>query len=224
MNIALICAMDFELIKIKEAGNLQQIHSIRGREITEVNYGRHTLYMGVCGVGKVNAANFTQLLMDHFPVELIVNTGIAGSLSEELGMLSMVVGTDIYYHDLPQDILEETYPFRPYFETSSALVNMALAGIPQGVHSKAGAIATGDDFIDSEEKKLRIISRTKAIACDMESVAVAQTAFSAKKDFLILRAISDTADESYTGIYEDFKHQATDISVQTFLGFLEHLQ
>ncbi len=198
--------------------------TIQGRTIYHVKTPKHDLFMGVSGVGKVNAATFSQILIDHCGAEALINTGIAGSLQPGLGTLSLVLATELIYHDFPLQILKGYYPFLREFPTDAGLRALAKAAVPPSTKVYEGRIASGDDFIDSQEKKDRIISLTEAIAVDMESAAVAHTAASAQIPCLIVRAISDEADKSYTSDdYLNFEAEAAAVSAEVVVNLLSNL-
>ncbi len=221
MRIGIIAAMQVEVEDILAEVELISEADHFGRTVYFGQKAGHQLYLGVCGVGKVNAASFAQLLIDRYQVELLINTGIAGSLEPGLGMLTMVTATGLRYHDFPEDILARTYPYTREFPTDEAWRMKAALAVPEGTKHKSGVIASGDDFIDSEEKKLRIVEATSAIACDMESAAVAQVAKGADLPCLILRCISDDADQSYKAEeYQLFEPRAAALSARVVLNLL----
>lgn len=223
MKIAVIAAMQLEIDDIlAETGCICE-YEVYGRKVYQAKYKGHEFFMGVCGVGKANAASYCQMLLDRFGAEIVINTGVAGSLSDEIGVLNMVLGTSLHYHDYPVSILQETYPYLPYFTADERLLALAEEAVPEGIKVFKGAIASGDDFIDSAEKKKRIREQTGALACEMEGAAIAQVASGAKLPFLVIRSISDGADEGLEGAFEQFKFKAAASAAQTVLGLAERL-
>ncbi len=156
-----------------------------------------------CGICKVNAALCTQILCDLFSVTHLVNTGIAGSLCVELDIGDMVVSQDAMYHDVDAAIFG--YPLGKVpqmdvtaFPADDTLIGYAFAAaeaVNPG-HTKIGRVASGDQFIASREAKDRIVSITHGLCTEMEGTAIAQTAYRNHLPFVILRAISDKADDS----------------------------
>ena len=134
-----------------------------------------------CGVGKVNAALCAQILCSRFSVTHLVNTGIAGSLSNDLDIADLVVSRDAMYHAF----------------SAAEAVNPC--------HTKIGRVASGDQFIADKEKKDFIIEKTQALCTEMEGAAIAQTAYRNGVPFVILRAISDKADNSAEMDYPTFE-------------------
>ena len=168
-----------------------------------------------CGVGKVNAALCTQILCDCFGVTHLVNTGIAGSLCADLDIGDLVVSQDAMYHDM--DAVAFGYPMGQVpgmdvisFPADDALIGYAFAAaeaVNPG-HTKIGRVASGDQFVASKEVKQRIIDLTKGLCTEMEGAAIAQTAYRNKLPFVILRAISDKADDSAEMDYPSFERIA----------------
>ena len=168
-----------------------------------------------CGVGKVNAALCTQILCDCFGVTHLVNTGIAGSLCADLDIGDLVVSRDAMYHDF--DCVHFGYPYGKVpgmdvisFPADDTLLGYAFAAaeaVNPG-HTKIGRIASGDQFVASKDVKERIIEATRGLCTEMEGAAIAQTAYRNRLPFVILRAISDKADDSAEMDYPTFERIA----------------
>lgn len=168
-----------------------------------------------CGVGKVNAALCAQILCDCFGVTQLVNTGIAGSLCAELDIGDLVVSQDTMYHDV--DAVAFGYPMGkvPGMDVTAFPADETLVGYAFGAaeavnpgHTRIGRVASGDQFVASREAKERIVELTKALCTEMEGAAIAQTAYRNGIPFVILRAISDKADDSTTMDYPTFEKLA----------------
>lgn len=167
-----------------------------------------------CGIGKVNAALCVQLLVNRFGITHLVNTGIAGSLSNQLDIGDLVVSRDAMYHDF--DCCAFGYamgnvPGMPLrFAADEALVacaQKAAEEIHPG-HSCIGSIASGDQFVSDGSLKQQIIKNTNAICTEMEGAAIAHAAYRNNIPFVILRAISDKADGNAELDYPTFERQA----------------
>ena len=165
-----------------------------------------------CGVGKVNAAMCTQSLCDCFGVTHLVNTGIAGSLCANLDIADLVVSKDAMYHDF--DCVHFGYEMGrvpgmdvvafPADEKMAALAFAAAESINPG-HTKMGKVASGDLFVAEKSAKERIIQRTGALCTEMEGAAIAHTAYRNGVPFVVIRAISDKADDSAEMDYPTFE-------------------
>ena len=165
-----------------------------------------------CGVGKVNAAMCTQSLCDCFGVTHLVNTGIAGSLCADLDIANLVVSEDAMYHDF--DCVHFGYEMGrvpgmdvtafPADEKMAALAFAAAEKVNPG-HTKVGRVASGDLFVAERKAKERIIQRTGALCTEMEGAAIAHTAYRNGVPFVVIRAISDKADDSAEMDYPTFE-------------------
>ena len=165
-----------------------------------------------CGVGKVNAALCAQILCTAFGVTHLVNTGIAGSLCAQLDIGDLVVSQDAMYHDF--DCVHFSYPYGqvpgmdtvalPADEGLMAYAFAAAEAIHPG-HTRIGRVASGDQFIADQSKKDFIIEKTQALCTEMEGAAIAQTAYRNRVPFVVIRAISDKADNSAEMDYPTFE-------------------
>ena len=164
-----------------------------------------------CGVGKVNAAICAQILCSVYGVTHLVNTGIAGSLCAELDIADMVVSTDAMYHDF--DTSPFGYPIGkvpgmpvtyPADEKMMAYAFAAAEAVNPG-HTRTGRVASGDQFVSRKDQKAHIIEVTGAVCTEMEGAAIAHTAYRNGVPFVILRAISDKADDSAEMDYPAFE-------------------
>lgn len=168
-----------------------------------------------CGVGKVNAAVCAQILCTAYGVTHIVNTGIAGSLNAQLDIGDLVVSRDAMYHDF--DCVHFGYEMGKVpdmdtvaFPADSLMIEEAAAAaeaVNPG-HTKIGRVATGDLFVAERAAKQRIIELTGALCTEMEGAAIAHTAYRNGVPFVILRAISDKADDSAEMDYPTFERIA----------------
>ena len=184
-----------------------------------------------CGVGKVNAALCAQILCDCFGVTHLVNTGIAGSLNAELNIGDLVVSTDAMYHDF--DCVHFGYPYGrvpgmdvtafPADETLSDFAFAAAEQVNPG-HTRRGRIASGDRFVAEKSVKEQIIAATGGLCTEMEGAAIAQTAYRNGVPFVILRAISDKADDSAQMDYPTFERQAAHRCAEVTRSLAEKLK
>lgn len=172
-----------------------------------------------CGVGKVNAAMCVQVLCDCFAVTNIVNTGVAGSLCAELDIGDFVIGKDAIYHDFKCSDLNPAYvvgqvPGMPvkFFPADETMVRLAkeAAQLVHADHVKIGTVASGDQFVSDKQVKAQIIANTGACCTEMEGAAIAHTAWRNQIPFVIIRAISDKADDSAQMDYPTFERIAAE--------------
>lgn len=164
-----------------------------------------------CGIGKVNAAVGTMTMIDFFHPELIINTGVAGGTGGNAGVLDLVVGTRVAYHDVwcgPGTEWGEASGCPQFFHTTD-MVN-SLRCLAEGDNVKHGLVASGDVFVSEPEVVEHIKSLYPDVdAVDMESGAIAQVCFMRKVPFGCIRVISDTpgADDNISQ-YNNFWEEA----------------
>ncbi|MBR4291031.1 MAG: 5'-methylthioadenosine/adenosylhomocysteine nucleosidase [Oscillospiraceae bacterium] len=165
-----------------------------------------------CGVGKVNAAMCAQVLCDCFGVTHLVNTGIAGSLCAELDIGDLLISSDAMYHDFDAQHFGYEMGEVPgmgvlTFAANEEMISYACAAaeaVNPG-HSRIGRVASGDLFVAEKAVKENIIAKTQALCTEMEGAAIAHVAFRNELPFVILRAISDKADDSAEMDYPTFE-------------------
>lgn len=189
-----------------------------------------------CGVGKVNAAACTQMLIDHFAVDVLINVGVAGGLDARLNVCDIVVATGLVQHDFDlrlfghaKGYLGEAYGGdhqKPtVFAADSALserIADAAAMLFAGEHMcYRGLVASGDEFVASAERRGMIIAEFGAMATEMEGAAIAQVASQNGVPFAVLRTISDLADGSAPVSFETVVSFAADTAAAIIMQMLE---
>ena len=206
-ELGIIGAMQVEVEILVGRMEARQERSIAGSVFYEGVLEGLPAVVVQCGVGKVNAALCAQILCDCFQVTHLVNTGIAGSLNAQLDIGDLVVSTDVMYHDfdcVPAGYVMGQVPGMdvtafPADETMISLAWTAAQMVHPG-HIRKGRVATGDQFVAGKAQKETIISVTGA--------AIAQTAYRNGIPFVVLRAISDKADDSARMDYPTFERMA----------------
>lgn len=160
----------------------------------------------VCGVCKVNAAIATQLLINKFEVTHIILTGVAGALNKELKVGDVVISSEVAYHDVAAGILTKYHPcmediyFRPDGEMLKLCENIASA-LPISGKCHIGRIITGEAFITHNERE-GLIENFNPLCVDMESASVAHTCYVNDIPFIVIRSMSDNADENASQSFE----------------------
>lgn len=211
MKIGVIVAMDKELALL--------LHLLENPQHTEANgFGFHTGKIGQaeivamkCGIGKVNAAMGTMTLIDLFAPDLVINTGVAGGTGGNAGVLDIVVGTRVAYHDVwcgPGTEWGDAAGCPRFFHTSD-MVN-SLPCLHEGDTVKHGLVASGDIFVSDPEVVSRIRSLYPDVdAVDMESAAIAQVCYLRQMPFACMRVISDTpGTDDNIAQYQNFWEEA----------------
>ncbi len=173
------------------------------------------------GIGKVNAGICTQILSDLYQVDAVINTGIAGSLKAEINIGDIVISTDALQHDMDATGFGYEPGVIPRMETSCfpadpELLEQAEAACREAVPEIqvfTGRVVSGDQFISDKKVKERITRQFGGMCTEMEGAAIAQAAYLNQIPFVVIRAISDKADDSATVDYPTFERQAIAHSV-----------
>ena len=222
MIIGIIGAMEEEVAALKEAMDIQEIYERASMTFCKgVLCGKDVVVVR-SGIGKVNAGICAQILADKFNVDVLINTGIAGSLNAAIDIGDMVISTDAVHHDMDATIFGDPIGQVPrmdvrYFPADKELVAKAKAANEKAnpdIKTFTGRIATGDQFVASKEVKERIVSNFGAYCTEMEGVGIAHAAYLNNISYVIVRAISDKADNSATMDYPEFEKQAIVHSVR----------
>ena len=213
-KLGIIGAMTVEVETLKAHMTDCNLTARAGMEFCEGKLSGLDAVVVQCGVGKVNAGLCVQILCDCYGVTHVVNTGVAGSLLAELDIGDLVISKDAVYHDFDCHVINPDYrvgqvPGMPVwsFTADETLMELAMAAaesVNPG-HSRFGRVASGDQFICSKEAKEKIIADTGAICTEMEGAAIAHAAWRNGVPFVILRAISDKADDSAEMDYPSFE-------------------
>ena len=214
----IIGAMDEEVDTLKEAMTDENIRHIAGVDFHEGKLDGNDVVIAKCGVGKVNAAICVQVMIDVFGVDRIINTGVAGSLDADIDIGDIVVSTDAVQHDMDVTVLgyargEIPYSSQSIFPADEEMRKSAARAVRElapDIHVFEGRVCSGDQFIASREQKERIISEFGGLCCEMEGAAIAQVCSLNEIPFVIIRAISDKADDSEEMSYVEFEHAAAE--------------
>ncbi len=220
--LGIIGAMDEEISRI-----LEQM-----REIKKQQKASMTFYQGVLsgrevvvvrsGIGKVNAAICTQILADDFHVTAVINTGIAGSLRNEINIGDIVLSVDALQHDMDATAFGYEAGQIPRmdalaFAADEKLLQLAKEScerVNPEIQVFTGRVLSGDQFIADREKKEQLVRMFGGYCTEMEGAAIAQTAYVNNIPYLVVRAISDKADNSAGIDYKVFEAEAIEHSVR----------
>ena len=225
--IGILGAMDIELEALLADMKEKESEQISGFTFFKGNIENREVVIAKCGIGKVAAALCAQAMILRYQPSLLLHTGVAGTLTTALSVTDVAVGTSAVQHDMDTSPLGDPVGLisginKIYFEADKKAADLFLAIAKEsGVNAIGGTIASGDQFIASAEQKARIVKNFDAIACEMEGGAVAHAAYLAKTPFVILRAISDSADGSSHMDYPTFLPIAANRSYAMVKEFLK---
>ena len=215
-TIGIIGAMEEEVAILKEKMSEVTVLEKVGMEFFKGILGGQQVVVVRSGIGKVNAGICTQILADVFQVNAVINTGIAGSLKVEINIGDIVLSTDTMQHDV--DAREFGYEIGqvPRMDTRTFPADDRLRETALQVCRKVnpeiqvfeGRVASGDQFVADKETKEKIIANTQAYCTEMEGAAIGQAAYLNGIPYLVIRAISDKADDSAHMDYPAFEKEA----------------
>lgn len=215
-RVGIIGAMEEEVISLKRKMTVQNTKDIAGMTFYEGTLSETKVIVVRCGIGKVNAAICTQVLIDKFDVNYIINTGVAGGLYPDINIGDIVISSDTVEHDMDTTAFGDERGVIPRMDTSFFKADDKLVEIAkeaalkvQGDHKVyIGRVASGDQFISSMQVKEDIYSTFTAYCAEMEGAAIAHTCYLNQIPFVIIRAISDKADQSADVNFEEFVNEA----------------
>ena len=219
--IGIIGAMDEEVAILKESMEVQDTMERAGMTFVKGIMSGKEVVVVRSGIGKVNMGICAQILIDCFGVDTLINTGIAGSLDARIDIGDMVISTDAVHHDMDATIFGDAIGQVPRMDTRTFpadphLIELAVKANEKAnpqIHTFTGRVASGDQFISSGEVKARIVENFQALCTEMEGAGIAHAAYLNKVSYVIIRAISDKADNSATMDYPEFEKQAIAHSV-----------
>lgn len=231
MKIGIIGAMDQEIEILRKKIEAPMSWERAGVLFISGTLGNHEVIVVRSGIGKVAASVTTSLLIQQYGVNMVINTGSAGGIGDGLQVGDIVIADKLAYFDV--DVTG--FGYKPgqlpagmplYFEPSDYLVaEMTKAAENTRHHVRKGLIVTGDSFIDAAAKVAAIKKNfPEALACEMEGAAIAQTARQFNIPFLVVRAMSDTADHSATQSFDEFIEEAGKRSAEMVIEFVTILK
>lgn len=217
-KIGIIGAMELEVNTLKAQMRVEGRTIRAGMEFFEGTLGQAQVVIVRCGIGKVNAAMCVQILIDLYQVTHVINTGVGGSLNAALDIGDIVISRDVIHHDMDVRALGYAPGQVPQLDTlafpgNEELIRLALSSCEEanpGLHTTVGRIVSGDQFISDREIKNRLIAEFHADCTEMEGAAIAHAAYLNGIPFVVIRAISDKADDSAEMDYPTFERQAAE--------------
>lgn len=215
-KIGIIGAMELEVEQLK--GNMQAVKVITRASMDFFTGTLNGVDVVVVrsGIGKVNAALCVQILADIFEVSHIINTGVAGSLNPVLDIGDILVSSDALHHDIDVTI----FGYQPgevpqmgfrEFKADETMVRLAIEScreVNPDIHVKTGRVVSGDQFISDKQTKQKLIDTYQGDCAEMEGASIAHGAYLNGIPFVIIRAISDKADDSAEMDYPAFEREA----------------
>jgi len=227
MRVGIICAADREVapfLHIIEGGRVTEKAMLRFHEGRIYGIDVVVLFSGVC---KVNAAIATQILIDRYDVQAVINVGTAGGMNKELQIFDTVISTEVAYHDVAPDILTEFHPWLKtvYFSADERLLKLSRQAARK-THIEGsvywGRMVTGEAFITDEGRE-RINEQFSPLSVDMETASVAHVCYVNNVPFISIRSITDTAMHRGIGCFEENSKKASSIAKDITVALLKEL-
>ena len=232
MNIiGIIGAMNEEVDILVDLMNVEKVVEKASLKFHKGTLEGKNIVLVECGIGKVNAALCTQILISEFNVDAVVNTGVAGALHNELDVQDIVISTDAIQHDMDATVFGYKKGIIPRMENSTFIADQRLidaayeSSIKESKENKVvkGRVVSGDIFISSKELKDDLVNEFDAYCGEMEGAAIAHVCSLNSTPFVIIRAMSDKADGSADVTYDEFVVKAAHRSKDIVLNMLKSL-
>lgn len=222
--IGIIGAMDEEVKELLENVEVKEVFKVARMEFVRGIMSGKEIVIVRSGIGKVNAAVCTQILVDRYGIDAVINTGIAGSLNKDIDIADIVLSKDVLHHDMDATGFGYELGQIPRMEVKSfvadeRLVECARTSVEElfpDTKAHIGRVVSGDQFVSDNAKKAFIVENFAGYCTEMEGAAIAQTAYLNNIPFLVIRAISDKADNSATMDYSEFES----IAIQKLVGIV----
>ena len=228
MRVGIICAGDREVapfLPIIDECKITEKAMLRFYEGKINGIGVVTLFSGVC---KVNAAIATQILIDTYGVDIVINAGTAGGMNKELEIFDSVISTEVAYHDVAQNILTEFHPWleNVYFKADQELLDLTQKAVDKiEVEGKVfwGRMVTGEVFI-ADEGRQKINELFDPLTVDMETASIAHVCYVNNIPFISIRSVTDTATHSGTVHFEENCEKASIIARDIVVALLAEIR
>ena len=224
--IGIIAAMNVEMDGLRAHMENPVSETVSGVEFVRGTIEGREVVTAVCGIGKVFAALCAQTMILRYAPEAVINTGVAGTLTDELSIGNLAVSSCVVQHDMDTSAIGDPVGLISGINMVEIPADRALtdrlcaAAQTVGVKTLTGCIASGDQFVASPGRKTFIADTFSAIACEMEGAAVGQVCYVNRVPFCVLRAISDSADGSSHMDYPTFVQMAAEQSVALLRRFM----
>lgn len=229
MKIGIVVAMKEELEALTSSLTITETYRIFDLTFYEANFANKKVIIVECGVGKVNAARTTQILIDNLKVDYIINIGVAGGISKRVNIGDIVIGRELVQHDF--DITsfghEKGYitGVGKMIPADEYLIRTFEASTQnEKINIVTGVIASGDIFCTDPKMSLKINQKFQADCVEMEGASVAQVCYLSNIPFLVLRSISDVVNGANEIDFETFLKSSSQIVAQCLLKTIDQIK
>lgn len=225
MKFGIIFAMNEELNALKKYLKIEKINKIYELEFIEGYINNNYCVLVECGIGKVNAARCTQVLIDNYKLDYVFNIGVAGGVDSSLKVGDIVVGEKLVQHDFDITAFSHEKGYVPniggkFIETSVDMLNLSKkCSLPV----KYGVIASGDIFCTDVNMSKKINNKFNALCVEMEGAAIAQVCYLCKVPILIIRSISDVPNNENNITFDEFLIESSNKVSEYLIEMLNNL-
>ena len=208
-KIGVIFAVEEEIMAFKDIISIDKEYDIFDLHFYEGVINDNYFVLTLSGIGKVNSARATQILIDNYKVDYIINVGVAGGVSKLLSIGDIIIGEKLVQHDFDLTAFNRDKGYIPnlgiYIETDEYLVRLVEKILNDNeTNYFKGVIASGDIFCSEEKMSNKIATKFNALCVEMEGASIAQVCYLSHIPFLILRSISDIPNNNNVITYEKF--------------------
>ena len=226
--IGILCAMREELEPILKFMNVKEKINHANNIFYLAEFQNKDIVLAYSKIGKVNAALSATIMIEKFGVEMLLFSGVAGGVDEDLKIGDLIIATKTAQHDVDLTVFGYEPGFIPeskvFFECDNELNTIARNVAEKlGIKLKEGIIASGDQFVHSKERKEWIKKTFKASAIEMEGAAVGCVCWNEGVPFFMLRAISDTAEEGAGVDFDEFLEESSRVSAKFLIEMLKEI-
>jgi len=227
LKIAVLGAMPEEIEPLLKKLDYR-VEEFANNKFYFAKFNNHELIIAYSKIGKVNSTLTATLMIEKFGAEALIFTGVAGALKEGLKIGDIVLATSLVQHDIDITAFGHPYGFvpeSPIFVKTDANLNKVAKETAKKLNLELfeGIVASGDQFISSKEKKEWIKSTFKADLAEMEGASVGMACYALNTPFIVLRTVSDSADDSADIDFDKFMTQSAKINAEFTLKMIENL-
>lgn len=228
-KIGIIVAVNEELGALKNILKITKEYNLFDLHFFEGNFNNLECIIVLSGIGKVNAARTTQILIDNFKIDCVFNIGVAGGLSSKLLIGDIVLGEKLVQHDFDITVFEHEKGYIPnvgqFIEADTFLLNIANNVLKKqgNLNFYRGTIASGDIFCTETKMSNKIKDKFNALCVEMEGASIAQVCFLSQIPFLVIRSISDVPNNHNAITYEQFVKESSQIIANVMFDILKGL-
>ncbi|MBE7123858.1 5'-methylthioadenosine/adenosylhomocysteine nucleosidase [Bacillus cereus] len=225
-RIGIVGAMQIEIDLLLEKLHIKEEHTVANMPFYKGEFMGTEIIITRCGVGKVNAAACTQILISKFDVDTIINTGVAGGLHPDVKVGDLVISTNVTHHDVNKNQMKNLFPFQEEFiacEKLRELARKACNSSSLNINVHEGRIVSGEYFVEDSKLKEQLVTKYTPHCTEMEGAAIGHVAYINDVPFLVMRCISDSADDEAQVSYDDFAKTAANYCSEIIVEMLKHI-